>query len=65
MDHTYDQHIRKTYEPIVKLAREFEKTLGKKKTHEIIKELSERDAAREARESEEREHIEGFQGFLA
>jgi desulfoferrodoxin (superoxide reductase-like protein) len=62
---TYEQHLLETFAPSIRMAREFEKTIGKKKTHEIIKNMRERDEAQSARQTGEREHFEDFQGFLS
>ena len=65
VDVDYEQYLREIYAPSVQLAREFEKTLGKKKTHEIIKNLYERETIRWVTEARGRDHIEDFQDFLA
>jgi len=64
MDSTYEQHVREIFAPRVQLAREFEKILGKEKTHEIIKNMCERDEAQSARQTREKEHIESFQDLI-
>ncbi len=65
MEIAYEQHLREIYAPCVQLAREFEKTLGKEKTHEIIKNMYERDAVKSARQTRKKERIENFRDFLA
>ncbi|MHA2432861.1 MAG: L-2-amino-thiazoline-4-carboxylic acid hydrolase [Candidatus Thorarchaeota archaeon] len=65
MSVTYEQYVHDIHAPRIQLAREFEKALGKEKTHEIIKSMSERNGAEFARKVGERERFESMAEYLA